>query len=223
MHHPREAHDCIDFMGLSIDTINRPGTLHIANVESSIDFDETAFALEHFQQGDRILIAGGGMGGQAALVASKFGPESVVVVEPNPLLVRLLRGELRVRGKQLDIRQAALWTRDSTQEFYIADDNWPASSLLSGQSPNERGVSVETLDTNRLIAEESITALILDVEGAEKDIVPYLDIPKLRAMVVEAHGPYADTMAGHMVQGSMKIKMRTGSMERAVIGGVRCK
>ena len=156
---------------------------------SAIDPNEERFALDLFKPGDRILVAGGGLGWISARLAFHFGVANVLTCEPNPVLARFIR-HIRIDDECLNVLQVAVSDHSHPAETFVADDVWPRSRLgdiSAVESISGHLAYVAVAAVNELIAEHGITALLLDVEGEENVILPSLSLDKLRAIVCEFH------------------------------------
>ena len=53
--------------------------------------------------------------------------------------------------------------------------------------PHQEEVEVPALDMNAVIADLKPSVLICDIEGAEADLLPQMDLSGLRAVLIETH------------------------------------
>jgi FkbM family methyltransferase len=160
-------------------------------LHSTVDPDEYVAAASLMQLGDRVLVAGNGMGSVSVLLAARFGRGSVIAYEANPTLVELTKGWICFPDGCMEVEHGALGARDGTTHLRIAE-RWAESSVHPEWAPNQvytdRLVEVPLVDTNRVVRERGINALLLDVEGSEHDIIPTLDFAPIRWFVAEIHG-----------------------------------
>lgn len=177
------AQHTITYYGLTI-----PPELHDGLI-AQVDPIEWQLIKQYLRPDDRVVVAGGGQGAQAALIAAVVGPENVVAYEPNrPMAIRA-RDQIRVAGQRLDIRHAALATISGEVLFYHSGA-WPASSIVSAMVHDPIGTYiVPAVDIVTAVEERAATFLALDVEGAEYDLLPHLcERVNVRTIVVETHG-----------------------------------
>jgi len=99
----------------------------------------------------------------------------------------LVAKAVRVNGKQLDVRRGVLGLEDKIVPFYVAEA-WAGSSVF-GSKP-EAATRVQGVDTNRILREEKPTALVLDIEGGEFALIPGLEMPTVRLVILETHGDF---------------------------------
>ncbi len=153
------------------------------------DQPELDLALELFQSGDRILVAGGAHGWTACRLAERFGVGQVFVYEPNPLNARMLRF-LKIDGCSLQLKEAALSTQEGRQPFVIPRGCWPEGHLIAS-SPSELtwepGGEVQTVPLERELRLQDINAALLDIEGAEWTALTVDALKNLDRLICEVH------------------------------------
>jgi FkbM family methyltransferase len=212
----------IDFHGV------RLGMTHLGDaITSAWKPEEAALVIQCIEPGDRVLVAGGGFGWTACLVASIVGRENVVVYEANPDLATYLSHNIRVDGRPLRVLNLAL--SDTTSQGQLWEHpHWGASSLNRRVGEHGRMIPVRTWAVNDAVRRDSINALILDIEGSEWECARALDWSPIRAAVIEVHDGYLDRAGKRgqdvdewMVAGGLvKVGERTrdGDMSRWIAG-----
>ncbi|MDZ7709224.1 MAG: FkbM family methyltransferase [Roseovarius sp.] len=144
---------------------------------------------------DRVLELGAGIGYISSYAAKVIGVAHVTCVEANPKLAAYIR---RMHGMQglinTEVRNCvalpggAALSPDKTMDFYIREPFW-SSSLEPGRDV----VAVETVEQAYLpdlIADSGATALIVDIEGGERDLFLGGDLGSVRKIYVELHTRY---------------------------------
>lgn len=163
----------IEFHGVHLD----PRTLNAVYEQDEIDL-----AARLFRPDDRILLAGCGSGLLAATIAATVKPQALITVEPHRALAQLVRDNVRVHGAPLTVLDGALGTAPG-HATYGGGDCWATSHIGAAL-----GEQVEVIPMPDLIAEHRITALCLDVEGAEYDLLPTAP-GGVTAALIELHHP----------------------------------
>ena len=122
------------------------------------------------------------------LVATKTPAKSVHSFEANPQLmpyIAQVHAENNVTNAH--VTNAVLGDQDGTAPFYIRK-NFLASSLDPMEDAEDcTKVEVPTRNVNAVIKELQPSVLICDIEGAEADLLPKMDLTGLRAVVIETH------------------------------------
>ncbi|MEP0153754.1 FkbM family methyltransferase [Pseudophaeobacter sp.] len=137
---------------------------------------------------DVVMELGAGIGFMSTLVATKTPAKSVHSFEANPQLmpyIAQVHAENNVTNAH--VTNAVLGDQDGTAPFYIRK-NFLASSLDPMEDAEDcTKVEVPTRDVNAVIKELQPSVLICDIEGAEADLLPKMDLTGLRAVVIETH------------------------------------
>lgn len=160
-------------------------TGNIEAVISSIDPYESMFATALCRLGDRALVAGSGLGSISALLVGKLGIDNVISFEPNETTRELSKKYIRANFEPIKIYDAAL--SDTASPGLITDNGEFSKVTKTEWRPN-----IWIHNTQYILSSFNINALILDVEGEERYIIPSIDLSKLRVIVVEVHGDITD-------------------------------
>ncbi|MDM7256070.1 MAG: FkbM family methyltransferase [Paracoccus sp. (in: a-proteobacteria)] len=151
---------------------------------------ERQLTREFLRPGDKVLDLGAGAGLVASLAASIVGPENVTAVEANPAMHPFLRRNLRRNGAQAvrTIKGAVAGPRVTEKEVTLnLEAGFWASSILRA-SQNARGaVTVPVKRFDRLLRATGASVVIMDIEGAEDDILTRSLPAQLRLLIVEMH------------------------------------
>ncbi|MGR3758846.1 FkbM family methyltransferase [Roseobacteraceae bacterium NS-SX3] len=156
--------------------------------EGGYEAKEATAVRKLVKPGDVVMELGGGIGFMSTLVATKTAAAAVHSFEANPRLIPYIRQVHALNGVQnAHVTNAVLGSAAGTRPFYLRK-NFLASSLdpEDGGAFEER-VEVPARDVNAVIAEVQPSVLICDIEGAEADLLPQMDLAGLRAVVIETH------------------------------------
>jgi FkbM family methyltransferase len=144
---------------------------------------------------DRVLELGAGIGYISSFAAKVIGVEHVTCVEANPKLAAYIKHAHAYQGiENTDVRNCvalsgdATMTPDRMMDFYIRDPFW-SSSLDPGRDP----IAVEKVAQeylSDLITQTGATALIIDIEGGERDLFNGGDLGTVRKIYLELHTRY---------------------------------
>lgn len=149
---------------------------------------ETKCVLKVVRDEDVVIELGAGIGYMSTLVATRRKIRSVYAFEANPHLIPYIQTVHDANGvKNAHVVNAILGTRKGSADFYVRR-NFIASSL----DPETRGnilstEKIKVLNARSVFEEIKPTVLICDIEGAELDLIPQLDLTGLRAAVIELH------------------------------------
>ncbi len=152
---------------------------------------ETAAVLATVKPDDRVLELGAGIGYMTALMSRHIGPAAIASVEANPRLlpyIAQVHALNNVTGAK--VLHGMLGPAAGTAPFYLRDDflgSSEADFVGEGKATPSERVEVPVLDAGEVVASVRPTVLVCDIEGAEAQVLPLLDMTDLRAAIVELH------------------------------------
>lgn len=137
------------------------------------------------RDGDRVLELGSGIGAISSLCGKLVGSRGfLAAVEGNPALLPLIEETWRLNG----VVGTPIWglvaQHDGTADMWIGKELVSNSSVVRGEGDI---CAVPTLSLNRLIKEHQPTVLVIDVEGAEVEILSTARLDGVRAICMEVH------------------------------------
>jgi FkbM family methyltransferase len=137
------------------------------------------------QPGDSILELGGGIGYIACSILKAVKGVSMITVEANPVLIPLIKENLRLNNCQGIVIQGIASDRDGETTFHVSENFWASSTveIPTGSSL----ISLATVDTNALISKFRPNKMIIDIEGGEVELIPKLHLDDIEALVIELH------------------------------------
>lgn len=153
-------------------------------LRGTYEFAERRLLRDVLRPGDRVVEIGAGIGAVGLVAARIVGAENVVSYEANPTLRGVIEANQARNGLRPELRMRAVTRDGATVRFFVTD-------LLLSSSIHDRGaareIEVESEAIGDVLAEHRPSVLVLDVEGAETDLLPSADLSGLRAIVVETH------------------------------------
>lgn len=150
---------------------------------------EITAALRSIGTQDRVLELGAGLGIVGAVIAHNCRPERIESYEANPALIPIIEGLYAANGlTNIAVRHSVVSSDANPPEtlpFYIH-----GSFLGSSLRPRRRArevVDVAVTPFDRIRAALRRTAIVMDIEGAEHDLLPRLDLAGVRVVSLELH------------------------------------
>ncbi len=135
-------------------------------------FIEREYAcLDNLEQVDLIIDCGAYVGYSSAYFLTRFPNSHVVAIEPDPNNFSVLRKNLTLYGKRVDLLQMAVWSHPAHLVFsetkYRDGEAWTAHvrEPKSGEAP-----SITAIDIFKVLEQsgyQRISVLKVDIEGAE--------------------------------------------------------
>ena len=135
-----------------------------------------------------VIELGGGIGYMSTLVSTKRQVKSVHVFEANPNLIPYIEAVHAANGvTNAHVINAVLGPRKGRTDFYLRDPLLGSSMHRLEEKTDPHSVKVDVLNARSTFKEIGANVLICDIEGAEVDLLPSLDLSGLRAAIVETH------------------------------------
>lgn len=149
---------------------------------------ESDAALRVVKEGDVVMELGGGIGYMSTLVASKRRIASVHSFEANPHLIPYIQTVHAANGvENAHVTNAILGPRKGSVDFYVRDSLLGSSMQVLEGEVAPPATKVDVLNANTVMKDIKPTVLICDIEGAEADLIPQMDLSGLRAAILETH------------------------------------
>lgn len=147
---------------------------------------EATIAAHLVRDGDRVLELGAGVGYVAAMALQ--GKRDVVwrAVEANPDLIGVLEETRRLNALEFAIEHAAYCDFDGSVDLHLSARGFWAASIMA---PEDRvgAVTVPAICGARALSLYAPTMLIMDIEGAEYDVLRDADLHCVERVLIEFH------------------------------------
>ena len=170
------------------------------------------------QPGDKVLEMGGGIGITAMAVAKQVGGENIFSFELNPYLIDWSRYNFERNGLDITVNQCALMPEaliaGDTIDFHIHKNFW-GSSLMHRPGTIET-LNVPTASLEQTIVDRAANTLLIDIEGAETDLLTKADLSGINKIIMEIHYGIAgreatDAMTRHLVNTGFSVDLQNTS------------
>lgn len=162
-------------------------TIWSALVEGSYEAKEARWAPKAARAGDRILELGAGIGVITALLAS-VPDVTVWAFEADPASADLARRVLKANGRSnVELHQGLLTAGEPREfAFYRRRDLW-MSSLVEHQGSYDDVIRLVSQDVDAFVRRHAITLLVMDIEGAELELLSRAELPGVERIFCELH------------------------------------
>lgn len=182
----------IDSNGIKVD-IDHPAMTErmVYSMQQGIfERSEVRLATEVLEPGHRVLELGTCSGYVAINAAKIVGAENILCYEANPAMVELAKHHFALNDLPVEITNCVLVAREKAAEmgetvkFYVkAEPN--SSSLKPRKTATPVVVPVKIMEEE--IARHRANVLLMDVEGAEADILSHADLTGIDHIMMETH------------------------------------
>lgn len=141
--------------------------------------------------------------GLAVLDLKRRHPHAhVLALEPDPKVCAYLRRNLGANGAaDVDVRQVAAWTEPATLRFLSEGaDAGRLDGVTANADREPASIDVEAVDVRTLFADGPFDLVKIDIEGAEKAVLPVCAhvLGETRFLFVEYHGAAGER--GHLAE-----------------------
>ncbi|KPQ15239.1 MAG: methyltransferase, FkbM family [Rhodobacteraceae bacterium HLUCCO18] len=137
------------------------------------------------RRGDRVLEIGAGIGVVGLVAARITGGRNVLSYEANPALEEVIQANYALNRERPQLRLKAI-TPDGARVIFHQADNVLSSSVHERREAC-RSVTVESDSLAAVLEEFSPDVLVMDVEGAETQLLSSAPLDGIRAIVLELH------------------------------------
>lgn len=144
---------------------------------------------------DRLLELGAGIGYISSYAVKVIGVSHVTCVEANPKLTEYIRHAHDLQGfcnteviNCVALSGKAKPAADKATNFYIREPFW--SSSLDASRDYDAVVKIRQKYLSELIEDSKATALIVDIEGGERDLFQGGDLGGVSKIYLELHTRY---------------------------------
>ena len=154
------------------------------------ELPEMALVLHLLRPGDLFVDVGANVGSYTILAAGAVGARCIAF-EPDPVTARALRANVAINnaGNRVDVREVVAGGESGEAQFSAGHDT--LNHVVAG-GPEEKSITVPMTTLDESLANESPTAMKVDVEGFESDVVrgarTVLSRASLLAVIMETNG-----------------------------------
>ena len=135
--------------------------------------------------GDKVLEIGGGIGFVGMAAAKIAGAGNVISYEANPRQKEVIEANYALNSPVPELRMKAV-TSDGEPVTFHQSDNVISSSIYQ-RDEAQTAITVPSDALRDVLAEMRPDVVVMDVEGAEIELLADIDLSAVRAMVVELH------------------------------------
>jgi FkbM family methyltransferase len=162
-----------------------PRNVSTAIIKGSYELPERELVRSAIRKHDRVVEVGAGVGVVGILCSQLAGAGNVLSYEANAALQSIIAANYALNGITPRLLMRAMSIDGEPLVFY-RNDNVVSSSVY------DRGLTaqMETVESDALAAvllSERADVLVMDIEGAEIDLLTHTDLTCLREIIVELH------------------------------------
>lgn len=175
----------LDGLTLVCDPAKIDRSVAAAIIKGSYEAPEREFVRASVRPGDRVVELGAGAGVVSLLCSKLAYPGKVHSFEANAAMEPVIRENFALNGMEPCLTLRAV-TVDGAPISFFKNANVVSSSLYD-RGLEAQKITVESVAIEKVLRVDQPTVLIMDVEGAEIDLLEAADLSGVREIVVELH------------------------------------
>jgi FkbM family methyltransferase len=155
-------------------------------------FKDEIYAFPSSTKSQKIIDCGANIGLSTLFFALKYPTAKIISFEAEPSTFQTLKLNIdQLKNTNIELIQKAAWTSESKLLFY--PDGADGGNLLQSKLTNPNSIEIDAIDL-RSYLQEPIDMLKIDIEGAEKTVIPHCKdlLPNVQNLFIEYHGSYED-------------------------------
>ncbi|GAA0309535.1 FkbM family methyltransferase [Rhodovulum strictum] len=175
----------LDGLRLVCDPARVHRSVATAIIKGSYEAPERCLVRAALRRGDKVVEIGAGVGVVSLLCNRLAGVGNVTSFEANAALEPVIVENFALNNITPRLRLRAV-TVDGAPITFFRNENVVSSSVYD-RGLQAQQVTVPSDPINRVLMDEGATVLVMDVEGAEIDLLRAADLSGLREVIVELH------------------------------------
>ena len=158
-----------------------------ALTSGSYEAKEARSIFKAVKPGDRVLELGSGIGIITSVIAM-IPDVTVWAFEANPSTAALARRVIDANDLDNVMLSQGILTAGGPRSFrfYVRRDLW-MSSMDENQGPYERAIELSSINIDEFVSRHGINVLVMDIEGAERDLLQNADLTGVDRIFLELH------------------------------------
>jgi FkbM family methyltransferase len=146
---------------------------------------EARCVLARIDSDDVIMDFGAGIGYISILCAKSIGSERVFCYEANSQLIPTATRNFEA-NKVAPVLQNVMLGRENGEATFFLGAAFTSSSMVENVGATQE-INVKAVDINDEIQRRKPTFLIIDIEGGEYELIPYINFEHVRKILIELH------------------------------------
>lgn len=197
---------------LTADLADVPKSIRKQLYQKSYETQELNLISEALQPRDRVLEVGAGIGFIGIACAKICGAGNILSYEPNPAMKPVIEKNYALNGLTANLRSKVLATAPGEVEFFF-DDGVLSSSLIDRQHGGATQVQADAI--SEVVESYAPTVLVMDVEGAEIDLLRSCNLGQIHKIIIELHphivgADKIEALCNFLVDNGFKVRNRYG-------------
>jgi len=146
---------------------------------------ESDMLKEKLELSDRVVEFGSGLGVTATVCANICGSESTYTYEPNPELIPLIRKVFDMNNVNPTLHNAAVAKEPGEEDLFVNEDFF-STSIYKRENTKSK-IRCQTVGLANVLKGIQPTFVLMDIEGAEYDLIGSEIHSSVRKFLLEKH------------------------------------
>lgn len=152
--------------------------------QNRYESQELSLVRSALASGDRVLEVGAGIGFIGIACAKICGQDNILSYEPNPAMKAVIEKNYELNGLRPNLRSKVLDVEAGEVEFFFSEGILSSSLIDRNQGSATR---VEADGIAQVTHDFAPTAIVMDVEGAEIELLRRCNLGGVSKLVIEMH------------------------------------
>ena len=148
---------------------------------------ERQLVAKHLDRKDRVLEIGAATGVVSLFCARKCGAENVLSYEANPAMEWLIRKNFELNGWTPNLVMKAVTREGKNIDFFVSENIYSSSLINRSETLPGKNITVPSDPIGEIIGQFKPTAIVMDVEGAEIELLGNVELDCVSKIIVELH------------------------------------
>ncbi|MBG6174942.1 FkbM family methyltransferase [Labrenzia sp. EL_208] len=202
----------IDGIKLNTDPDFVPKGIRKLLLEKNYESQEVELVHEAITKEDSVLEIGAGIGFVGIACAKICGSDEILSYEPNPKMKSVIEANYALNGMRPNLRSKVVATEIGELEFFFSESVL-SSSLVDRQQGEPTRVEADAI--SGVVEEFRPSAIVMDAEGAEIELLRSCDLGEVGTIVVELHPHIVGATAIEELRAYL---LEQGFVEKRVLG-----
>ncbi len=178
----------------------------IAIASGAIEREEILTSIKYFNEDDTIVEFGCGLGISSSLIQNKL-KSKMFCFDANPKAVNYANKLFRLN--KLDLKAVNIGLGNGKKNIFFINNDYLLSSFVKPKEKIFKVINVRTNSLNQIVKRYKPTAILCDIEGAEKDHFNPSKLNNVTKVVIELHpNVYGKTILKDMISRFEKNKFK---------------
>lgn len=177
----------IDGLKICTDKNKTPKFVRSSLFKGTHEAHERRMVAKYLNEDDRVLEIGAATGLISMVCAKHCGANNVLSYEANPAMEKMIRENFSLNGWEPNLVMKAVTLDGSDISFFVSENIYSSSMIDRSETVRGKTIIVPSDPIDKVISEFKPTTIVMDVEGAEIELLGEADVSGVTKIIVEVH------------------------------------